>query len=264
MGSWVLWALAAAFAVAAFADSAHGAESRSALWEDEGASQKGHGGTVWLPRTTQRLRKKLPFYRPGSLSVLSRGLMGNASLPQGHSGGDLWSESGESLHRREREAATFRARCRGCCGTQLPNHTGSGENRPSGGDTGPLGSTPSPAPPMGHRPGMYTPIRRMRQPHGPFEEGQAGSISGARRGSPQEAGTAHDRCRGCCSASDTADTEPPGRREEGSGSHVSEGGPSKRVWRPGLGSKRPAQSGASGAAPFPRGTPEPSWPHGGQ
>ncbi|XP_044275471.1 uncharacterized protein LOC123017884 isoform X2 [Varanus komodoensis] len=219
MGSWVLWALAAAFAVAAFADSAHGAESRSALWEDEGASQKGHGGTVWLPRTTQRLRKKLPFYRPGSLSVLSRGLMGNASLPQGHSGGDLWSESGESLHRREREAATFRARCRGCCGTQLPNHTGSGE---------------------------------------------AGSISGARRGSPQEAGTAHDRCRGCCSASDTADTEPPGRREEGSGSHVSEGGPSKRVWRPGLGSKRPAQSGASGAAPFPRGTPEPSWPHGGQ
>ncbi|XP_062978081.1 uncharacterized protein LOC134395831 isoform X3 [Elgaria multicarinata webbii] len=168
MGSWLLWGLAAAFAVAAFTDLGQGAESGDATGEAEGEPSKGGLGILRLPRTTRYQRHKPMIYRTGSLSVLSRGLMKNLSA--------LQDESEEDIPHHEREDRSIGDHCQGCCGTPFPNHTGSRE--PSKGDSGHLGHTTTAEPPRinvtkrPHYPGIYTPIRKLELPYRPVGEGQ--------------------------------------------------------------------------------------------
>ncbi|XP_062978101.1 uncharacterized protein LOC134395831 isoform X5 [Elgaria multicarinata webbii] len=266
MGSWLLWGLAAAFAVAAFTDLGQGAESGDATGEAEGEPSKGGLGILRLPRTTRYQRHKPMIYRTGSLSVLSRGLMKNLSA--------LQDESEEDIPHHEREDRSIGDHCQGCCGTPFPNHTGSRE-QPSKGDSGQLGHTTAAELPRinatkrPHYPGIYTPMRKLEPPYRPVGEGQAGSNSGTKGMGHQDAHASQDRCRGCCGANTGAGAELPGRREEGNASQGFGGSLSKGVWRPVSDSskvpgKQPSQSGGNGRFPFSRGAVDPSQHRRGQ
>nr|XP_020655896.1 uncharacterized protein LOC110082584 isoform X2 [Pogona vitticeps] len=119
MGSWLLGAWPATLALLVFIDVGHGAELRDAAWEAEGDPRKGEVANLRLSRTTQR--SKPTFYRTGSLSALSRGLMTNLSVVE------EVPEEVEDAQRRERQASLIRDPCWGCCVTRFPNHTGSRE-----------------------------------------------------------------------------------------------------------------------------------------
>uniref|UniRef100_A0A6J0U570 Uncharacterized protein isoform X2 n=1 Tax=Pogona vitticeps TaxID=103695 RepID=A0A6J0U570_9SAUR len=119
MGSWLLGAWPATLALLVFIYVGHGAELRDAAWEAEGDPRKGEVASLRLSRTTQR--SKPTFYRTGSLSALSRGLMTNLSVVE------EVPEEVEDAQRRERQASLIRDPCWGCCVTRFPNHTGSRE-----------------------------------------------------------------------------------------------------------------------------------------
>ncbi|XP_054848021.1 uncharacterized protein LOC129338003 isoform X2 [Eublepharis macularius] len=205
MGSWLLWGLVAAFALAAFTALGQGAELRDAAWEAEGEPSKDDLTTLRLYSTTHPLRRqrnRTKNYRTGSLSVLSRIAIEDLGL--------LEEEKERNISRPERDAVAADP-CLGCCGT--PNRPGSRE--PSKGDPGPLGNIPTAATPRGNgtqgnfRPGAYTPMRMARK---------TGSLSQILWNHSREASPNRDRCQGCCGANATTSAKPPERREEGKGS----------------------------------------------
>uniref|UniRef100_A0A6J0U9T4 Uncharacterized protein isoform X1 n=1 Tax=Pogona vitticeps TaxID=103695 RepID=A0A6J0U9T4_9SAUR len=258
MGSWLLGAWPATLALLVFIYVGHGAELRDAAWEAEGDPRKGEVASLRLSRTTQR--SKPTFYRTGSLSALSRGLMTNLSVVE------EVPEEVEDAQRRERQASLIRDPCWGCCVTRFPNHTGSRE--PARGDAGRPGTTPPPKPPKRnttkgyHRPGAYTPMGKLRP------EGRQAGSSPEIKGSGRQEANATERCRGCCGANGPADGRPLGRGEEGRGSQTSQGHSGERPQRPvsdrEVPADRPAQKGENGWSSFSRGVHEPrGQPHRG-
>ncbi|KAJ7322401.1 hypothetical protein JRQ81_018688 [Phrynocephalus forsythii] len=216
MGWQLLGALPAAVALVALTTNVgHAAELRGATWEAEGDPRKGDVASFRLSRATQR--SKPTFYRTGSLSALSRGLMTNLSVLQ-----ELQEEEGAPQHKRE--ASPARDACRGCCGAPFPNHT-EGSREPAREDSGHLGSPPPPKPPKrtpikgSPRPGAYTPMGKLRQ-GSPAEGHQNESFPGMNGHGHQEA-QATERCRGCCGPNGTAADRPQdeGRKDEGPSPH---------------------------------------------
>ncbi|XP_077160494.1 uncharacterized protein LOC143820940 isoform X1 [Paroedura picta] len=261
MGSGLLWAVAAALAVAALPGPGQAAELREAAWETKGEPPKGDLGTPQLYSTTTHLRRprnKTRNFRTGSFSILSRKSAVNLNLL-------LDGDKGNASHPK-RDAISNHDPCLGCCGTAWPGHPGSSESQPSVGDSGPAATTAVPrrngtwgSP----HPGAYTPMRRMQM---------TGSLSGTISARPKEDNPTPDRCYGCCGVTTTGSANSPGRREMGHGSSkkpASGGSSSKGAWRPVLDSKDPNQhpsqtEGDEGWPASPRGAVPPWHNHAGQ
>ncbi|XP_077160495.1 uncharacterized protein LOC143820940 isoform X2 [Paroedura picta] len=122
MGSGLLWAVAAALAVAALPGPGQAAELREAAWETKGEPPKGDLGTPQLYSTTTHLRRprnKTRNFRTGSFSILSRKSAVNLNLL-------LDGDKGNASHPK-RDAISNHDPCLGCCGTAWPGHPGSSE-----------------------------------------------------------------------------------------------------------------------------------------